>query len=180
MVTKLKKGTKVGQLGIWDGIQWVAGDPDCNIVKWGGTALTGRDITPDIKQLSDMEDVDKLVVIPKAKGKTTIIKNISAVTNTSVNFYTVTAGTTFYLVSAGCSATQVGTNPGDIFLEVDTGGNGIFRPLVVSTLAGVAGTVNRSSVSPSVAMPISASSVFRVRSNQAGLYGNGEILGWEE
>jgi hypothetical protein len=53
MVTKLKTGTKVGQLGIWDGTQWVAGDPDCNIVKWGGTALTARDISLDLQHLSD-------------------------------------------------------------------------------------------------------------------------------
>jgi hypothetical protein len=52
MVTKLKKGTKVGQLGIWDGTQWVAGDPDCNIVKWGGTALTARDITTLLDHLN--------------------------------------------------------------------------------------------------------------------------------
>jgi len=52
MVTKLKTGTKVGQLGIWDGTQWVAGDPDCNIVKWGGTALTARDITTLLDHLN--------------------------------------------------------------------------------------------------------------------------------
>jgi len=52
MVNRLGAGTKVGQLGIWDGTQWVAGDPDCNIVKWGGTALTGRDISLDLAKLN--------------------------------------------------------------------------------------------------------------------------------
>ena len=52
MVTKLKTGTKVGQLGIWDGTQWVAGDPDCNIVKWGSTTLSGRDITTLLDHLN--------------------------------------------------------------------------------------------------------------------------------
>jgi len=52
MVNRLGAGTKVGQLGIWDGTQWVAGDPDCNIVKWGGTALTGRDITTLLDHLN--------------------------------------------------------------------------------------------------------------------------------
>ena len=52
MVNRLGAGTKVGQLGIWNGTEWVAGDPDCNIVKWGGTALTGRDITTLLDHLN--------------------------------------------------------------------------------------------------------------------------------
>ena len=52
MVNRLGAGTKVGQLGIWNGTEWVAGDPDCNIVKWGGTALTARDITTLLDHLN--------------------------------------------------------------------------------------------------------------------------------
>ena len=184
MVTKLKTGTKVGQLGIWDGTQWVAGDPDCNIVKWGGTALTSRDITPDIKQLSDMEDADKLVVMPKAKGKTTIVSG-AGVVNGVTTLYTVTAGKTFYLVYGSVfSTTLAAAVSGTGYIQVDTAGNGSFRNLALVSPRSLTGAVTMPSsslsVTPSVPMPFAAATVFRVNSDAANLFVLATIMGWEE
>jgi hypothetical protein len=155
-----------------------------SLTKWGGTALTGRDITTDIKQLSDMEDVDKLVVIPKAAGKTTIRKASVAV-NQTTTIYTVSAGKTFYLVSAFLAGYITAANI-DRYgtLGVDTGGNGVFVNLLTVNLTALTGATNMPAVtatlSPSVPMPFSAGTVFNSTSSGPNCGVTTSIMGWEE
>jgi len=184
MVTKLKTGTKVGQLGIWDGTQWVAGDPDCNIVKWGGTALTGRDISLDLKTFTDAMDTDKHRVLPLAKGKT-IITVGQAAENGSTILRTVTAGKTFYLVAATLQTyIYVTTSNGTCYVENDVGGNGAFTQFMYSSVGLVGSTdigrMAMQSISPSIPMPFTAGTVIRVTSNAANTVGRATIMGWEE
>ena len=237
MVNRLGAGTKAGQLGIWDGTQWVAGDPDCNIVKWGGTALTARDITTlldhlnvdlstraletggnlaalvtgmntskwggtaltgrDITTLLDhlnvnldtraseatlvaALDTDKFRVLPMAKGKTTILKNNGRGGVGTVNLYTVTAGKTFYLVHAQAVHTDTVANERSYGqLEVDTGGDGVFRSLIMTDCHGL--NTMTAVISPNGLLSFPAGSVFRFQI-WAGAGGglNGVISGWEE
>jgi hypothetical protein len=155
-----------------------------SLSKWGGTTLTGRDITPDIKQLSDMEDVNKLMVIPAAKGKTTIYMG-TATSNASATIKTVTAGKTFYLCHANLtvSGTAVYLN-GSGFLEADTGGNASFAQLarydIWTSTTATQGPVGSVPITPAVPVPFTAGTVFRVRSNQASVNASGTVIGWEE
>ena len=106
MVTKLKAGTKVGQLGIWNGTEWVAGDPDCNIVKWGGTALTARDITTLLDHLNvDLSTRGRLQpwyqanFLPVNKG---YISDLAPAGTTNRWTYTVPANRIAMIMSAYC------------------------------------------------------------------------------
>ena len=198
MVNRLGAGTKVGQLGIWDGTQWVAGDPDCNIVKWGGTALTGRDITTLLDHLNvnlDTRaseatliaslDTNKFRTLPIAKGKTTIRRNAAVTAGGTAVIYSVTAGKTFYLVSAWCSLTlQAANMTGVGGIDCDTGGDGIFGALALVSAWTATGAVNSGSptlsITPCIPMPFTAGTLFRVLVSGPNLECDGGIMGWEE
>jgi hypothetical protein len=122
-------------------------------------------------------------VLPKAKGKTPIVKG-AVVGNNVATVYTVTAGKIFYLVSA----TLVGiasavTSSGYASLDVDTSGDGTFRPLLKAAMYGVTGsTISYCplSLSPAVPLGFAAGTVFRVYSGSLNVEADGCIMGWEE
>jgi len=157
-----------------------------SLTKWGGTALTGRDISLDTKVLTDTKDTTAVAVttIPKAKGKTTI-RAWAEAGNGFSTIYTVTGSKTFYLVSAALSGFAYTTSvAGNVSLDVDTGGNGVFIALLSSYLtSGAAGTAlptTNLSLSPSIPMPFTAGTVFRARAVNANIYADCMIMGWEE
>jgi hypothetical protein len=121
-------------------------------------------------------------VLPKAKGKTTIIKSAERAGGAgSSTIYTVTAGKTFYLVAANLCSPAAGS--GKDFLQADTGGDGVFRNLLndymlVSAL--ITALVTPSSLSLAVPMPFPAGTVFRVTTDSANTIAEGSIVGWEE
>lgn len=119
----------------------------------------------------------------KASGITTIYKSISA-NNAVNNIHTVTAGKTFYLVSLQLAVTNNGSGnfqTGNV--QADTGGDSSFIALlVVSVTTDAVITINSDSVllTPSVPMPFTAGTVFRVSSYDANVYSYAQLIGWEE
>jgi ElaB/YqjD/DUF883 family membrane-anchored ribosome-binding protein len=152
----------------------------------GNLAAAKSDLDTMSGVLSNVEDSSgpQIVTLPKAKGKTPLIEGNTA-TNGSSTIYTVTSGKTFYFVggtlTAGALAASV-TGLG--YLEVDTGGNGTFRMLGAIPIREGTGSsavaVGCLTVSPTLPIPISQGSVFRVRSTVANLEAVGTIMGWEE
>jgi hypothetical protein len=122
----------------------------------------------------------QFVVTPKALNKTTIIQFANQAGVGSTNVYTVTAGKTFYLVAAvvyaiDTTALQVSSAT----LEVDTGGNGVFRIIANTVVTGASSS--GFPLSFGVPMPFAAASVFRVHvySGAAGSF-SASITGWED
>lgn len=122
----------------------------------------------------------QLTVLPKVKGQTTIVK--SAIVNGvgSVNIYTVTALKTFYLVaSSGFLLDTIAAQLANGQMEMDTGGDSVFRPALLIACVGISTAVNQISVGAPMAFP--AGTVFRV-TLLAGANASlkAAIIGWEE
>jgi hypothetical protein len=132
----------------------------------------------------EQEPSNQMSVTPKAKGKTTIIKSADAANTTTV-IYTVTAGKTFYLAYANLVAYLGGSSISpDAYLEVDSAGNGVFRPIVhIQGATAVATTLYPTfvmPVTPSIPLPFAAATVFQVRITSASSIAHASIMGWEE
>jgi hypothetical protein len=157
------------------------GELGVDLYRIGGTALTARNWSPDFKTLTDNTDTDKYRVLPLAKGKTSILKSGQSSGVASTNLHTVTNGKTFYLVSASLNIILNAAGPiaGSGYLEVDTAGDGVFRRILYLSCYNSA-AAPAAATNPSIPMPFSAASVFRVRTDVANYYGDGCIMGWEE
>ena len=186
MVTKLKTGTKVGQLGIWDGTQWVAGDPDCNIIKWGGTALTGRDITTLLDHLnvdlSTRASTQNQYAQQSRDDKAKMISGTSTIvpqnTWTTVRTYTVTASKTFYLTRAGTfllGNAAGGAPTTGAMSRYTEGGTQLYNRYIPSALACLEMVFT-------VPRKIAAGTVINedIYNNTNNEYANGYLIGWEE
>lgn len=156
------------------------------VSKWGGTALTGRDISLDLKTLTDafITAASAIRTLPMAKGITTIVKN-AGVVNGTATVHTVTNGKTFYLTGGWIQVKAYASSVNDSgHLDVDTGGNGVFRVLGTVTVwtpaSTVAGCVGTCQVTTCAAMPFPSNTVFNIISGAANVAANGGIMGWEE
>jgi len=122
-------------------------------------------------------------VLPQAYGKTPIIKSNSASNNSAI-IHTVTAGKIFYLTGGQLEILNTAaSNQQDGYLEVDTGGDGVFRKLLFMSLSNSALIDRSSKVCPltvNVPLPFPAGTVFRVTSLSANISLYGTIIGWED
>lgn len=143
-----------------------------------GTLTTDDVWVSSIYCQSDCLDSDSNnEVLPKAKNKTTIFKHNIA-TSTTANIYTVTAGKTFYLVSAWLHAKGIGTIDGNAYL--DTGGADRLLMLGAPYSAATDRITSSASLALTAPMPFAAGTIFRVGSDSAGCYGFAGVIGWEE
>ena len=108
-------------------------------------------------------------VLPKAKGKTTIIP-FAAYSSGGGVLYTVTAGKTFYLT--GGSLTIDGTTAGYGLLIV----NGVNS---ISGVLAVAGQIVIP-INPCVPMPYPAGTIFAITTSVATVFISANLIGWEE
>lgn len=122
-------------------------------------------------------------VLPKAKGKTTIVKSGQG-NNTPNVFYTVTAGKTFYFHGGSLTVTVTAASKGYLGnLQADTAGDGVYR-----TLCAVYGNTNapalqwggQNNISTPAGLPFPAGTRFRTISDDAAIFAYGTILGYEE
>ena len=124
-------------------------------------------------------------VVTGARGKTTIIKAGGA-NNSTNNFYTVTAGKTFYLVGGAVTANiNAAALNGIWYVQADTGGDGVFRTLMYGNFfTSAAGGADRAHVTCpltlAVPLPFTAGTVFRCVSNAVAVEVYPTVWGWEE
>ena len=124
-------------------------------------------------------------VVTGARGKTTIIKAGGA-NNSTNNFYTVTAGKTFYLVGGVVTANiNAAALNGIWYVQVDTGGDGTFRTFMYGDFfTSAAGGADRAHVTCpltlAVPLPFPALTVFRCVSNAVAVEVYPTVWGWEE
>lgn len=118
-----------------------------------------------------------LGVLPKAKGKTTIIAH-NVANNATVTVHTVTAGKTFYLTGCNLNTAIFAAAVTSTGLLVAGGVNLI--KLVTQTSALIDRDHCNQSLSPCVPMPFAAGTVFQVFSGDANTNAYASIIGWEE
>ena len=138
----------------------------------------------NVPKLLQLDADNNLIVIPKAKGKTTITKYAAFDTGANNTLYTVTTGKTFYLVGASVSVYSTaaittgglsaggdfGVSTGIIIMEI--GATATYQPKVWFSQA----------YTPSVPMPFAAGTVFSLYKGDTTSTTNirGCIMGWEE
>lgn len=110
----------------------------------------------------------------KILGKT-IISQTNIIADGYVTIYTVTAGKTFYLVSAYCNASTSGSG----FIAQLIAGAQIL--IYLGPLVAVGATVTCGlPLSLAAPIPFPAGTIFRIYSNDAAMVVTGGIIGWEE
>ena len=173
--TSAKQDTMITALQIID---------DMDFKKWSGTPLTGRDISSDLQTLTDNSIANTYRVRPMAKGITTITAG-NAATNTTTNIYTVTAGKTFYLtyamLSQAWTAASIALSSGYLLYQAGGAGGDLY---LIWGAGSTSALIDRYGqivpLTPSVPMPFTAGTIFKVQSNAVNLTAVATIMGWEE
>ena len=116
--------------------------------------------------------------VNEARGKT-ILYNIASATNAATAVRTVTAGKTYYLVACGLSVHST-TNQADCYLYLTTTARVLLHHRAATVATYKTTDSRHSELSFPYPIPIAASTVIYVSTDDAGATAFGWIIGWEE